>query len=162
VGTVTEAAAALPANAEVLLTTGHSGLETFLERDDCHFLVRTIEAPTKPLPLHAKLLQSRPPYSLGHELALMRAGVITHLVTQNSFVGKTAAKLAASQQFGVKTIMVARPSYGPALEVVSIDAAITELQLDGLPKVFGSKAAAHSSMAQVLLADLLLASTICP
>lgn len=131
VETVTEAAAALPANAEVLLTTGHSGLEIFLERDDCHFLVRTIEAPTKPLPRHAKLLQSRPPYSLADELALMRAEGITHLVTKNSGGGQTAAKLDAAQQLGVKTIMIARPAYGPALEVDSIDAAITALQLDG-------------------------------
>src|SRR5690606_21992827 len=38
VETTAEAAAVLPSNADVLLTTGHTGLEHFMERDDCHFI----------------------------------------------------------------------------------------------------------------------------
>jgi len=131
VETLAEAAAALPPNADVLLTTGHSGLEHFLERDDCRFVVRTIEAPGLDLPRHASLLRTRPPYGLRDEMALMRREGITHLVTKNSGGGQTAAKLEAARQLGVKVIMVARPVYGPANEVASLDEAIAALDIGG-------------------------------
>ena len=131
VETPAEAAAALPPNADVLLTTGHMGLEAFLERDDCQFVVRLIETPELDIPSHARLLQTRPPYRLDDELALMRREEITHLVTKNSGGGQTAAKLTAARQLGVKVIMIARPVYGPALEVASVDAAIDAMSLNG-------------------------------
>lgn len=131
VGTASEAAAALPPNADVLLTTGHTGLQHFMERDDCQFVVRTIEAPAEPLPRHARLLQTRPPYSLDDEIALMEREGTTHLVTKNSGGGQTAAKLEAAQRLGVRIIMIARPAYGPANEVASVDDAIVALELDG-------------------------------
>ncbi|KFC65722.1 Cobalt-precorrin-6x reductase [Devosia sp. LC5] len=129
VETAAEAAAALPHNADVLLTTGHTGLEHFLQRDDCQFVVRTIEAPAEPLPRHARLLQSRPPYGLAEEMALMEREGITHLVTKNSGGGQTSAKLEAARRLGVKVIMIARPAYGPAREVSSVDDAIAALEL---------------------------------
>lgn len=131
VETTAEAAAALPPNADVLLTTGHSGLEHFLERDDCQFVVRTIEAPAKDLPRHASLLRTRPPYSVSDEMALMEREDITHLVTKNSGGGQTSAKLEAAQRLGVKVIMIARPAYGPANEVASVDEAIAALAMGG-------------------------------
>ena len=131
VETAAEAAAALPANAEVLLTTGHTGLAHFLDRDDCRFVVRTIEAPAADLPRHASLLQMRPPYTVADEMALMKRENITHLVTKNSGGGQTAAKLEAAQQLGVKIIMIARPVYGPANEVADVDEAIDALGLAG-------------------------------
>ena len=130
VETVAEAAAALPCNGDVLLTTGHKGLLVFLERDDCQFVVRTIEAPAQELPHYASLLQSRPPYGLSEEMALMEREGITHLVTKNSGGQQTAAKLEAAQRLGVKVIMIARPHYGAALEVGTVDAAIEALSLD--------------------------------
>jgi precorrin-6A/cobalt-precorrin-6A reductase len=130
VDTVAEAAAALPPNADVLLTTGHTGLETFLERDDCQFVVRLIETPNMDMPRHATLLLTRPPYSLVDEMALMQREGITHLVTKNSGGVQTEAKLEAAQKLGVKVIMIARPLYGPAHEVASVDEAIAAL---GLP-----------------------------
>lgn len=129
VETMAEAAAALPPNADVLLTTGHTGLETFLERDDCQFVVRTIETPSIDMPRYASLLQKRPPYGLADEMALMEREEITHLVTKNSGGGQTSAKLEAARRLGVKVIMIARPVYGPALEVASVDAAIEALNL---------------------------------
>lgn len=129
VGTVAEAAAALSPGADVLLTTGHAGLGTFLERDDCHFVVRLIETPALPMPQHAELLQMRPPYTLANELALMRRHGFTHLVTKNSGGGQTGAKLEAAAQLGVKVIMIQRPFYGPATEVASVDEAIAALEL---------------------------------
>ncbi|MCY1562451.1 Precorrin-6A reductase [compost metagenome] len=93
-------------------------------------MVRSIEAPTVDLPPHAQLVQTRPPYNLIDEMALMEREGITHLVTKNSGGRQTAAKLEAARALGVKVIMVARPAYGPALEVDSVDGAIEAL---GLP-----------------------------
>ena len=133
--TVGEAAAALPANADVLLTTGHMGLEAFLERDDCQFVVRLIEPPAVELPGHASLLLSRPPYDLTGELRLMEREGITHLVTKNSGGGQTAAKLEAARRLGVKVIMIARPVYGPALEVSSLDEAMVAIETGAPPSM---------------------------
>jgi precorrin-6A/cobalt-precorrin-6A reductase len=131
VETIAEAAAALPPSADVLLTTGHTGLEQFLERDDCRFIVRTIEAPAMALPRQAALLQTRPPYDLEGEMTLMRREGISHLVTKNSGGEQTKAKLEAARRLGVKIIMIARPAYGPAREVGSVDSAIAALDLAG-------------------------------
>lgn len=129
VETVAEAAAALPPNADVLLTTGHTGLETFLERDDCQFIVRLIEQPAMEIPRHATLLRKRPPYSLADELMLMEREGITHLITKNSGGAQTSAKLEAAHKLGIKVIMIARPAYGPAHEVGTVDDAIAALAL---------------------------------
>ncbi|MET3900529.1 precorrin-6A/cobalt-precorrin-6A reductase [Devosia sp. UYZn731] len=131
--TVAEAAAALPANADVLLTTGHMGLEAFVSRDDCQFVVRLIEPPAFELPRHASLLLSRPPYDVVGELRLMEREGITHLVTKNSGGGQTAAKLEAARRLGVKVLMIARPAYGPAMEVSDLDAAMLAVEAGALP-----------------------------
>jgi precorrin-6A/cobalt-precorrin-6A reductase len=131
VGTAAEAARALPFNADVLLTTGHTGLEHFLQRDDCQFVVRTIEAPAEPLPPRVKLLQARPPYTLQSERELMVREEIDHLVTKNSGGAQTEAKLEAARELGVQVIMIARPIYGPAVEVDTVEGAIEALALQG-------------------------------
>ena len=119
------AAEALPSGAIVLVTTGHEGLEELLERDDCRLLVRLIEEPEMALPRHAKLIQARPPYRLDEERALFAREAITHLVSKNSGGEQTAAKLVAAREAGAEVIMVARPMYGPAVEVGSLDEAVT-------------------------------------
>ncbi|MEO5804975.1 cobalt-precorrin-6A reductase [Devosia sp.] len=127
VETVAEAAAALPSNTDALLTTGHTGLELFLERDDCEFVVRLIEPPEIELPNNAKLVLSRPPHSVEDEMALMRREGITHLVTKNSGGAQTTAKLAAAQRLGVQIVMIGRPVYGPAVEASTVDEALTAI-----------------------------------
>lgn len=127
VDSVAEAAASLPDAARVLLTTGHAGLALFMARDDCRFIVRTIEAPSLPLPANATLLQTRPPHSLDEERDLLAREHITHLVTKNSGGSQTAAKLEAARDLGVAVIMIARPPYAAATEVDSLDAAIAAI-----------------------------------
>lgn len=129
VADVRAAADALPSGAVVLITTGHDGLEHFVERDDCRLIVRLIEAPDTALPPHARLILARPPYSLAEERALFANESVTHLVTKNSG-GPTAAKLEAAREMGVKVIMIERPVYGPAREVTSLDEAMAAL-IDG-------------------------------
>ncbi len=130
VASVQEAADALPARAKVLLTTGHTGLDTFLQRSDCRIHIRVIEPPADALPPHADLIVSRPPYRLEDEKALLLHHGITHLVSKNSGGAQTAAKLEAAQELGVTVIMIGRPAYGPALEVASVEAALAALGLD--------------------------------
>ena len=61
--TCEQAADGLPSGARVLLTVGPSGISTmFLARDDCSFVVRSIEPPDATLPAHATALLARPPY----------------------------------------------------------------------------------------------------
>ena len=123
------AADALPSGATALVTTGHEELETLLARDDCRFLVRLIEPPEMPLPRHAKLILSRPPYTYDDERALFVREAITHLVTKNSGGEQTIAKLQAAHDTGATVIMLERPVYGPAIEVGTLDAAIEALHL---------------------------------
>ncbi|WP_323015706.1 cobalt-precorrin-6A reductase [Devosia sp.] len=127
VESLAEAARSLPGGARALLTTGQGGIEHFAERDDCHFILRVIEAPPLALPAHMDLLQARPPYGLEEEMALMQGANITHLVTKNSGGEQTSAKLEAARRLGIKVIMIARPAYGPALEADSIEGAIAAI-----------------------------------
>ncbi len=128
---IAAAVAALPSGATALVTTGHDGLEAFLKRDDCGLVIRLIEPPGFPLPPFARLLLSRPPYSLEGERGLMLAEGITHLVGKNSGGPQTIAKLHAARSLGITVLMVARPAYPPAVEVDSIEAALAALHLDG-------------------------------
>lgn len=124
------AAAALPAGARVLLTVGHRGLDIFLARSDCSFVVRSIEPPERPLPVHARSLISRPPFFVGAETELMRYEGITHLITKNSGGVQTEAKLKAAQQLRVAVLMIARPKLPAAHEVPTIGRAIAALHLE--------------------------------
>ena len=119
-----DAAGVLPGGATALVTTGHEGLEQLLARDDCKLVVRLIEPPAEALPRHAKLILARPPYTLDGERALFEREGITHLVTKNSGGEQTAAKLEAARATGAEVIMVARPVYGPAVEVGTIEEAV--------------------------------------
>lgn len=126
---VTAAARALPAGATAMITTGHEGLDGFFERDDCHFLVRLIEPPELRLPPFARLLLARPPYTVEGETRLFAGETISHLVSKNSGGPQTFAKLEAAHCLDLETIMIARPVYGPALEVETPEAAIAALHL---------------------------------
>ena len=129
VASLDAAAEALPSGATALITTGHEGLELLLDRNDCRLIVRLIEPPESPLPRHARLILGRPPYTPDGERALFTREAITHLVTKNSGGAQTEAKLWAAQQTGTEVIMVARPVYGPAVEVGSVEGAIEALRL---------------------------------
>lgn len=124
VADIAAAAAALPSGATAFVTTGHEGLATLLERDDCSLVVRLIEPPDQPLPPHARLILSRPPYTVAGERALFEREGISHLVSKNSGGEQTRAKLDAAQALGVEVIMVERPVYGPAREVATVEEAV--------------------------------------
>ena len=130
VQTSEEAAAGLPAGARVMLTVGHTGLDLFLARTDCSFVVRSIEPPEKPLPPHARGLISRPPFFVGGETELLTQEGITHLVSKNSGGVQTEAKLQAALKLRITVVMIARPVRPEAHEVPTVGRAIAALKLD--------------------------------
>ena len=124
-----EAAAGLPSGARVLLTVGHSGLDAYLARGDCSFVVRTVEPPAKPLPVNAQSLIARPPFFVGGETELMQYEGITHLITKNSGGVQTEAKLKAAEHLRLAVVMIARPTLPEAHEAPTVGRAIAALKI---------------------------------
>lgn len=123
VPTVRAAAAALPVGANAFVTTGHEGLEHFVPRGDCAIVARLIEPPTNELG-HVRWLADGPPYHIEAERRLFDRYGFTHLVTKNSGGERTWPKMAVAQERRVQVIVVARPLYGPAREVGTIEEAV--------------------------------------
>ncbi len=123
VASVSAAAEALPPNAHGFITTGHEGLEAFVARDDCRLVARLIEAPVIDIG-HIVWLEDAPPYRIEAERALFAARGFTHLVSKNSGGEATWGKIAVARERGVQVIMVARPVYGPANEVGTVEQAV--------------------------------------
>jgi len=117
------AADALPPNAHGFITTGPDELEHFVLRDDCRLVARLSESPTIDLGPVA-VLQDAPPYALDDERALFAKHGFTHLVTKNAGGEATRATLDVASERGARVIMVARPVYGPAREVGSVEEAV--------------------------------------
>src|SRR6218665_37474 len=113
--------------ARALLTVGHTGLEAFLGRTDCSFVVRSIEPPERALPVNATSLIARPPFYPQGELQLLQEQGITHLICKNSGGVQTEAKLQAAHQLRLPVLMIARPELPPAYEVPTIGQAIAAL-----------------------------------
>jgi len=116
------AAAALPAGARVLLTTGRNEVAPFAARTDVQFLLRSIE-PVPGLPPHMRQLLARPPHALADETALIRAESVTHLVAKNAG-GPSRAKLHAAAALAISVVMVARPALPPGPVAGTIEAAV--------------------------------------
>src|SRR5690606_7359813 len=125
-----DAAAGLPKGARVLLTVGHTGLDTFLARTDCSFVVRSIEPPERPLPVNAQSLIARPPFFVGGETELMQFEGVTHLIAKQAGGVQTEAKLKAAQELRLAVVMIARPELPPAHEAPTVGRAIAALHLD--------------------------------
>ncbi len=119
-----EAARHLPASATVFLTIGRQHLKPFIARTDCRFLLRSIEAPEKPLPENFVLQPGRPPFTLPNELSLLRHFAISHLVAKNSGGSQTAAKLEAAHLLKVHVVMIDRPVLAPAPTAAGVDAVL--------------------------------------
>ncbi len=116
------AAAALPAHAHALLTSGRKDIAPFAARADLTCLLRVIE-PVQNLPPHITQLTARPPFALDDELALMRTHAITHLVSKNAG-GAGRAKLDAAVQLALPILMVERPAPPPGPLAASVAEAV--------------------------------------
>ncbi len=116
------AAAALPAHAHALLTSGRKDIAPFAARADLTCLLRVIE-PVQNLPPHITQLTARPPFAFDDELALMRTHAITHLVSKNAG-GPGRAKLDAAVQLALPILMVERPAPPPGPLAASVAEAV--------------------------------------
>ncbi|TLS48063.1 cobalt-precorrin-6A reductase [Streptomyces montanus] len=110
VASLAEAADLLPSlGRRVFLTTGRLGLAAFAGVPELYFLVRSVEPPGPPMPLHTEVLLARGPFSVEGETALLRERRIDVLVTKDSGGASTSAKLTAARALGLPVVVVRRP-----------------------------------------------------
>jgi len=107
----------------VFLTTGRTGLEPFAGLSRHWFLIRSIEAPSAPLPPRHQLLLARGPFSVAQEIALMRQHRIDVLVTKDSGGPLTSAKLVAARELRLPVLLIQRPSLPEVPAVSTVEAA---------------------------------------
>jgi precorrin-6A/cobalt-precorrin-6A reductase len=104
-----EAAAMLPANAVVFITSGRKHLAPFFERRDLRGVVRTVEPIVDDVPANWTVILDRPPQTLQGEITLMQGHGISHLITKNAGGSHTRTKLDSARMLGLTVIMIARP-----------------------------------------------------
>ncbi|WP_329222701.1 cobalt-precorrin-6A reductase [Streptomyces sp. NBC_01485] len=130
--------ASLPAAAEllpgmgrrILLTTGRLGLAAFAHLDGPHFVVRSVEPPSPPMPPDVELVLARGPFTVADELALLREHRIDVLVTKDSGGTATSAKLTAARRLALPVVLVRRPPLPP--DVTPVPDVATALNRLGL------------------------------
>jgi precorrin-6A/cobalt-precorrin-6A reductase len=110
------------------LTIGISEIGAFANVADVWFLVRSIHAPSDPLPLKRhEILIGRGPFSLREEQHVLQRHAIDVLVCKASGGAATEAKLVAAREAVLPVIMVRRPAPEPGAAVVSVEAAMSWL-----------------------------------
>ena len=119
---VAAAAASLPSlGKKIFLSVGRSELAAFAGVEGKSFLVRTAE-PLSDCPLAgAEIVVGRGPFSLAHEVWLLRSHGIDAVVSKNSGGDATYAKVLAARELGLPVVMVARPAppAGPAARTIA-------------------------------------------
>ncbi|MFE2043802.1 cobalt-precorrin-6A reductase [Streptomyces sp. NPDC059477] len=116
----------------VLLTTGRLGLAAFASLDGNEFVVRSVEAPEPPVPVHTEVVLGRGPFGVADERALLRAYRIDVVVTKDSGGGATSAKLVAAREAGLPVVVVERPALPVGVGVVVGDVAGVVGWLEGV------------------------------
>ncbi|MDI2125769.1 cobalt-precorrin-6A reductase [Yinghuangia seranimata] len=125
VGSATAAAALLPeVGRRVFLTTGRMETEPYAHLDDLWFLLRSVEAPTGPVPRHCELLLARGPFDVADEIALMRRHEVDVIVTKDSGGTLTAAKLRAARALRIPVVMIDRPEVTADQQVAAVADAV--------------------------------------
>lgn len=102
----------------VFLTIGRQEVDAFAVLTDVWFLIRAIDPPTVAMPAHHELLLERGPFTVDHEIDLLRTHRIRVLVTKNSGGSLTEAKLAAARELELPVVMVERPPLPAGVDVV--------------------------------------------
>lgn len=107
----------------VFLTTGRKDLAVFAVLDELWFLVRSVEAPTPPMPARCETVLDRGPFTVDGELDLLRTYEIDVLVTKDSGSEMASAKLTAARQLELPVVIVRRPPL-PDVPTVSTEAEV--------------------------------------
>jgi precorrin-6A/cobalt-precorrin-6A reductase len=107
------------------LTVGASEIACFSAAAGVRFLVRLVEPPHWPLPLHSyEVVVGRGPFALAEERNLIERHAIDVLVCKASGGAATEDKLIAVREFGIPVIMVRRPPAEAGEAVETVDAAL--------------------------------------
>ena len=121
-----EAASVIPAGARVLVTLGRSGLHDLRGVRHAHLLVRQLTAHSDPFPMkYGRYLHGIAPFTVVHEIALMRRFRIDAVLTRNAGGPGGWPKIAAARALGLPVVMVARPRLPSGPVVTSNEAAMT-------------------------------------
>ncbi|MEL6436152.1 MAG: cobalt-precorrin-6A reductase [Pseudomonadota bacterium] len=109
VPTITDAVAAIPQNACVLLALGSQHITPFANRSDVHFVIRMVDPPAALLPFakHSVLI-GRPSSDPIEEAQMLRENGITHIVCRNSGGAGAYAKIEAARSLALPVLMIAR------------------------------------------------------
>jgi precorrin-6A/cobalt-precorrin-6A reductase len=94
----------------VFLSSGLNDVAAFTALTAVWFLIRSIEEPSSPIPLHHfSHIKERGPFEEDRERALLLEHNIEALVSKNSGGAATQAKLQAAQALSIPVIMIDRP-----------------------------------------------------
>jgi precorrin-6A/cobalt-precorrin-6A reductase len=116
-----------------LLTVGASEIACFSAATGIRFLVRLVDPPREPLPLHFyEVVVRRGPFTLAEERHLFERHTIDVLVCKASGGAATEAKIIAARELSLPVIMVRRPAPEPGTAVETVEAALDWLAVAGL------------------------------
>jgi precorrin-6A/cobalt-precorrin-6A reductase len=111
----------------VFLTTGRRDIEAFTGDRSHDFLIRSVEAPSGPVPPRTTVILARGPFSIEDERALLREYAVSTLVTKDTGGTMTHAKLAAAREAGIPVLLIDRPALPTAPLVVETVEKVLEL-----------------------------------
>lgn len=121
----TQAAAHVRAGQTLFIATGRQTLAKFAGLADCRLICRQIDPPDRPFPYgNGCYLVGRPPFSVDHEVALLRDLGVDWLITKNAGGAVPATKLTAARHLGVPVLMIRRPPQPDAERVETVAAAL--------------------------------------
>ena len=124
------------AGQRVFLTVGAKEVAPFGALERHWFLVRLVDAPRSPLPLHRhEVIVSRGPFTVAGDRQLMVRRRIDVLVSKLSGGPATEAKIVAARALGLPVVMVRRPAAEPGESVETVTKA-----LDWLHQALGGAA----------------------
>jgi precorrin-6A/cobalt-precorrin-6A reductase len=112
----------------VFIALGRNELAPFVEAQQHHYLIRSVDPVEPPLPLpHVRYITGRGPFGEADEKALLAEHRIEAVVAKNSGGNATYGKIAASRALGIDVIMLRRPAVPDAPGVETVDEAVAWL-----------------------------------